>query len=232
MQTRFIPGIYNYCNRWCERCPHTARCLLFAHVRYYEDVAAGRDALDPDDDLGPPSQEAEAFLKELQQADSAVTEEDLAEFERQEAAVRKRIDEDPLMVLARGVAMTLWRWSTSETAAGSDAVLAEARDVIAHYGVMLGPKTHRALHGYYEARGSRADEFAGEDANGTAKVVLLALAALTPAVEVLALAFPDDPALRQSFAELPVLTAWMVERFPKAMSVVRPGLDDNAAMAQ
>ena len=25
-----IKGIYNYCDRWCERCPLTSRCLLFA----------------------------------------------------------------------------------------------------------------------------------------------------------------------------------------------------------
>ena len=27
---RFIPGIYNYCDRWCERCPQTLRCLNFS----------------------------------------------------------------------------------------------------------------------------------------------------------------------------------------------------------
>jgi len=27
---RFIPGIYNFCDRWCERCPFTSRCLTFA----------------------------------------------------------------------------------------------------------------------------------------------------------------------------------------------------------
>ncbi len=27
---RFIEGIYNYCDRWCERCAFTARCLLYA----------------------------------------------------------------------------------------------------------------------------------------------------------------------------------------------------------
>ena len=26
----FIPGIYNYCDRWCERCPLTSRCMNFA----------------------------------------------------------------------------------------------------------------------------------------------------------------------------------------------------------
>lgn len=27
---RHIPGIYNYCDRWCERCPFTSRCLNYA----------------------------------------------------------------------------------------------------------------------------------------------------------------------------------------------------------
>src|SRR5438093_1005672 len=26
----FIEGIYNYCDRWCERCPYTARCMNYA----------------------------------------------------------------------------------------------------------------------------------------------------------------------------------------------------------
>lgn len=26
----FISGIHNYCDRWCERCPLTARCLVYA----------------------------------------------------------------------------------------------------------------------------------------------------------------------------------------------------------
>ena len=31
----FIPGIYNYCDRWCERCPFTSRCMNFAMSREY-----------------------------------------------------------------------------------------------------------------------------------------------------------------------------------------------------
>ena len=27
---RFISGIYNTCDRWCERCPQTSRCLNYA----------------------------------------------------------------------------------------------------------------------------------------------------------------------------------------------------------
>ena len=27
---KFIEGIYNYCDRWCERCPFTSRCMNYA----------------------------------------------------------------------------------------------------------------------------------------------------------------------------------------------------------
>ena len=28
--SQYIEGIYNYCDRWCERCPMTSRCLNYA----------------------------------------------------------------------------------------------------------------------------------------------------------------------------------------------------------
>ena len=43
-EERFIPGIFNYCDRWCERCPQTARCRLFAmdqeNVREHPELRA------------------------------------------------------------------------------------------------------------------------------------------------------------------------------------------------
>ncbi|MGD2185149.1 MAG: hypothetical protein PVI71_03435 [Desulfobacterales bacterium] len=33
----FISGIYNYCDRWCERCAFTSRCMNFAMTRKYAD---------------------------------------------------------------------------------------------------------------------------------------------------------------------------------------------------
>ncbi len=39
----FISGIYNYCDRWCERCPFTSRCLLYATENEEPDDPASRD---------------------------------------------------------------------------------------------------------------------------------------------------------------------------------------------
>ncbi|HXE52677.1 MAG TPA: hypothetical protein VN541_06655 [Tepidisphaeraceae bacterium] len=40
----FISGIYNYCDRWCERCPMTSRCTLFAQENAEREEAGTRDA--------------------------------------------------------------------------------------------------------------------------------------------------------------------------------------------
>jgi len=35
----FVSGIYNYCDRWCERCAFTSRCLLYATEQADEDLS-------------------------------------------------------------------------------------------------------------------------------------------------------------------------------------------------
>jgi hypothetical protein len=42
---RFIPGIYNYCDAWCRRCPFTSRCMNYAMAQEEESGRAqSRDA--------------------------------------------------------------------------------------------------------------------------------------------------------------------------------------------
>jgi hypothetical protein len=38
-----IPGIYNYCDRWCERCAFTSRCMNFAMSSKYTDDPEASD---------------------------------------------------------------------------------------------------------------------------------------------------------------------------------------------
>ena len=38
-----ISGIYNYCDRWCERCPLTSRCLVYATEQEDNDSPESRD---------------------------------------------------------------------------------------------------------------------------------------------------------------------------------------------
>ena len=40
---RFISGIYNYCDRWCERCPFTSRCMVYAMEEQDRNDPASQD---------------------------------------------------------------------------------------------------------------------------------------------------------------------------------------------
>ena len=40
---RFIEDIYNYCDRWCERCSFTSRCMLYAMEEEDRDDPAAND---------------------------------------------------------------------------------------------------------------------------------------------------------------------------------------------
>jgi hypothetical protein len=45
---KFISGIYNYCDRWCERCSFSNRCLTFAMEREEEENDGDADPADRD----------------------------------------------------------------------------------------------------------------------------------------------------------------------------------------
>jgi hypothetical protein len=56
----FIPGIYNYCDRWCERCDFTSRCRAF-----FEEKKQLREAKDKNNFLEIVSKNFEETIKLL-----------------------------------------------------------------------------------------------------------------------------------------------------------------------
>ena len=56
IQDGFIVDVYNYCDRWCEACPLTSRCRLFADVA--EIKASLNPALEPVADAPPLPEDA------------------------------------------------------------------------------------------------------------------------------------------------------------------------------
>jgi len=45
-EPQYIDGVYNYCDRWCERCPLTSRCRSFAMEERLTAEAESRDVHD------------------------------------------------------------------------------------------------------------------------------------------------------------------------------------------
>lgn len=53
---KFEPGIYNFCDRWCERCEDTAKCYLFAE----DELQKGKKLL-----AGQTNEDSDSWMKDI-----------------------------------------------------------------------------------------------------------------------------------------------------------------------
>src|SRR5438477_501749 len=115
----FISGIYNYCDRWCEKCPFTSRC------RVYATEAADGDLDDPEvHDINNEKfwRKLESIFREAHEKMAVWAEEagvDLESTESQAAVAEheqreQEADEHQLAELARQYAMTVQEWFAEE----------------------------------------------------------------------------------------------------------------------
>ncbi len=226
-QDGYIVGIFNYCDRWCERCPLTARCRVFEAIARF-DFEQDHGAM--------PAPESEPECRSpgvmALQACPGDDEEDNAP---EPPAVmpgwpRPRLapDAQALEDRVKSLGFRLATWQPPEGTGVGEAVR-DAVDELGHYGIFIGAKVHRALLGL-----SMPDEGGGalSDANGSAKAALLAFDRLGHAWRTLV----ERGAVGAAAAE-PTLTelAWVtreLERLlPQARQFVRPGLDEPTAVA-
>jgi hypothetical protein len=163
----FISGIYNYCDRWCERCPLTARCLVYT-TEQADDVSADPEVHDINSAkfwsrLESIFQEAHEMILEL--AEEAGM--DREEFEAEAVTVdREQHREDAkhheLSLSARRYAELVQHWFIDEFAVEGhvhddttgkskntedDIEVSDAIEVIRWYQFFIAAKVYRALMG-------------------------------------------------------------------------------------
>jgi hypothetical protein len=188
--SHFIDGIFNYCDRWCERCALTARCRLFAMERELHE-AGGADKLKQSDhenadfwrklDLaGEPDIEPADFDDQVEQWRSPEIGHESEEGNAFEAALaaqrEEQIEEAPLIALAHRYAMEASRWldgSDKQVAAlpagdpehGPAPITAEeALSILSWYVFQIKIKLVRALSGALEVEQEEAfAEFDDDD---------------------------------------------------------------------
>ena len=116
---RFIPGIFNYCDYWCERCAFTQRCRNYSMSRELEREANGEE---PDDDatqasfwnqLADQVRETTLFndVDEWEdEFDSDVDELPDASVETRIDAHRQAVEKHPLVVLSHSYMLRTDAW--------------------------------------------------------------------------------------------------------------------------
>ena len=247
----YIPGIYNYCNRWCERCPFTARCMNFAMGEEYFPDQEARDINNAAfwDQMHEMFEATLGLIREM--AEEAGLDLDALEVDEEWAAHEEQMQEDarnhPLARAAEAYTEQAIAWyegahdlfQEKEDALNRTVRLglAEARpeeeaaaildavEVIHWYQYQIHVKILRALHGDME---EPLEILAGmpRDADGSAKVALIGIDHSIAAWRTLWTHFPDqEDAFLPILVHLERLRRNLEAAFPDARAFFRPGFD-------
>lgn len=247
----FIEGIYNYCDRWCERCPYTSQCLLYAMEE--EADVGDQDELQNDafwNSLRESLQLAKQLLEEHAEKQGI----DLKPMPEEPVDVKADIEDaqkHPIVELARDYMDQVGLWfevarseldshnqlleQQSQMGRNEDAAMEEAEeltdllDVVQWYRHQIAVKLTRALMSKQDlARGELpGDDPVQNDANGSAKVALIGINRSMAAWGQLYDAFPalEDETL-PLLVKLEKTKKLLLQIFPDVHDFVRPGFDE------
>jgi hypothetical protein len=236
---KYIDGIFNYCDRWCERCPFTSRCRNFSmgraierHVkRRDEENEAFWDAMDKacGDSLKDVSEQAESLAPE----ESEEEKQEKAAFGREMDEQEQEVRAHPLARLAEAYLWTAHRWLERRRGRVPEPI-ADAIEVIAWYHIFISMKVTRALHGLIEQEDEDYEELTDDDgvpfpkdSEGSAKIAVIAIERSFGAWSILRERVEKEAKnSAKMMATLLRLRSMAEEYFPDARTFHRPGFDD------
>ena len=236
-----IPGIYNYCDRWCERCAYTSCCLQFqieSEDTSSGDALRGFDALNARfwEEMGEALVQAMRLIREMA-AQHGIDPEDIDKetaFSEQEESFHRNAREHPCATasLVYSGMVNEWFAAVDEFLEAEESLLTnhplshdEHIQVIRHYQYFIYPKTVRAVEGRLN-ESSIAQTELQSDSNGTAKVALIAIDRSLAAWSVLYAEYPAQEDKTLSILLHPDRLRRSTEVvFPSARAFIRPGFD-------
>ena len=238
-----IPGIYNYCDRWCERCPLTSRCLVYAT----EDQFSENNEIENNDirnaefwhSISDTLTQVRALIplwaNDAPNLNSAT----------EQKTVRRQsrtVDNHPLTKAAKHYANSASDWfrelddnseptltsakRPTEVDPQNPQPFEDARGVIQWYQYQIAVKTMRALSGRKEEIEDPETADFPKDSDGSAKVALIGIDRSIGAWRLMQLSLPDRAeSIVPLILQLETLRINLEESFPEARAFIRPGFD-------
>lgn len=255
-----IPGIYNYCDRWCERCTFTSRCLTFLteeEKKRESGYSPGSDEMNEEFWKGI----RENFFLAMEMVRDFVEKEGInleaaMESEEVEAAMARSekrsevanahhcskaaVDYYKLVNNWFEGAGELWKEIKEDMISalrlelpGRDpekelVKLNDITDVIRWYQYFISVKIHRVLSGRSEDREEWPDDDMTSDADGSAKIALIAIDRSIGAWGALNNEFPEQQ--DETLNILVLLDRFrksLESEFPADRAFIRPGFDEE-----
>jgi len=244
---KYIPGIYNYCDRWCERCSFTDRCMVF------EDTG-NISTEDPEqfwEKIHENFQQTKELLEYIAQ-EEGIDLDNLPpdpEFEKESEQRRKDAENNELSQAAKKYGDLADQWFQENETLFKDmenqfnqnmnlgihekqshdiaARITDAIEVIRWYQHQIYVKIMRALSSRQDLIMEEMDADFPSDADGSVKVALIGMDNSIAAWGKLHECFPDQAdGILDILMLLEKLRRNTENAFPKARSFVRPGFDD------
>lgn len=245
-----ISGIYNYCDRWCERCQFTARCLVYATENEADDeVPESRDINNEAfwNSLSSTLKDAQNMLK-VWAAEAGV---DLTVIQDECSSPKKKrhfdVADDPLAEIGKDYANTATAWFSELSGTNFSRIhdlkgfdcessdeIRNALEVIQWYQYQIAVKTMRALSSRNREQDPdewAQDEARAKDSDGSAKVALIGIDRSIGAWYVLqkCLAGKSETVFPLILL-LDGLRRRIEQEFPCAREFIRPGFDEVQGM--
>ena len=229
-----ISGIYNYCDRWCERCPLTSRCLVYATEQEDDYSFPGNDLRNEAfwQKLSVVFQETREMIVEWAKEAGVDLNGSKDEDESRQHRKRQLVDNHPLTKAGKKYANAASDWfreldQTLEVNENFEQ-LEDAREVVQWYQYQIAVKTMRALSGRKEELDEDPEivEFP-KDSDGSAKVALIGVDRSIAAWRLMQLSLPERTAsIVPLILQLERLRNRLETAFPEARDFVRPGFDE------
>ena len=200
-----ISGIFNYCDRWCERCIYTKRCAVYAQTENIDYSEEGNDLetffAKLKDILEKTHKILDEKLREIYP--EGLPENLVEEYEQKSAEIEKKIDSNQLYLSGKEYSALVRNWFESQKENeknGDDEInyaynfdtkknnerdkelLSELIEIISFYQYFIEIKIKRALFDKYEF--GEDDDFK-ENILTTQKLILLAITRSLAAWEIL-----------------------------------------------
>jgi hypothetical protein len=239
-----IPGIHNYCDRWCEKCPGTQHCMVFVTERAFNEINTDEpDALEDQFAFMENMFEITHALLEDMAAKHGIDLDDLAERGPSEAENEfDRALNHPLSKKGDSYCMDCYAVLEENSAYFNGIAerqlmifgeneeskilsLTESFETIRWYCTLLPAKLVRAMGTFIED--DPDDEFTHGELYGTLKVAIISTQRSMVAWAKVLEYFPDkEDEILPLLVTLEQICKIIMANFPQTLLHKRPGLDD------
>lgn len=224
-----ISGIYNYCDRWCERCQFTDRCSVYKMEK--EEGLTDNDDISMEDSL---KRVSNIFALTMEMLHEMAEEVGIDLNNLDDIEIPKHIPGE-LEELATDYGKDVYKWVAKNREFFNQQIemyfsidekvskmINEVIQVISWYGPLLGAKTHRAMY-----KADYEEESDNNDNLGSAKIALISIERSIGAFSFILNNIPEkeDESLK-FLATLTKIKRLLKDVYPDAISFKRPGFDD------